>query len=189
MSRTTRRFTLKVVVSVGFCGAALAMIPNAAAAPLKTGGGYCIEDAAGAAGAPVAAGVPVAAAGAGGAPALCAPIADMAGVPLAVPGPLPVGAAAIGAPVPVVVPPVPVGVPPVPVGVPPVPVGVPPVPVGVPPVPVGVPPVPVGAAVGAPIPVGAPILDMAGGKGAVTGPAPAGVPVAGQPIMPGPSAS
>lgn len=187
MSRTTRRFTHKVVVSVGFCGAALAMIPNAAAAPLKTGGGYCIEDAAGAAGAPVAA------AGAGGAPALCAPVADMAGVPLAVPGPLPVGAAAIGAPVPVVVPPVPVGVPPVPVGVPPVPVGVPPVPVGVPPVPVGAAagaPIPVGAPIlGAPLPIGAPILDMAGGKGASTGPAPAGAPMAGQPIMPGPSGS
>ena len=166
MSRTTRRFTHKVVVSVGFCGAALAMIPNAAAAPLKTGGGYCIEDAAGAAGAPVAA------AGAGGAPALCAPVADMAGVPLAVPGPLPVGAAAIGAPVPVVVPPVPVGVPPVPVGA------------------AAGAPIPVGAPIlGAPLPIGAPILDMAGGKGASTGSAPAGAPVAGQPIMPGPSGS
>ena len=180
MSRTTRRFTHKVVVSVGFCGAALAMIPNAAAAPLKTGGGYCIEDAAGAAGAPVAV------AGAAGAPVLCAPVADMAGVPLAVPGPLPLGAAAIGAPVPVVVPPVPVGVPPVPVGVPPVPVGVPPVPVGA----AAGAPIPVGAPIlGAPVPIGAPILDMAGGKGAVTGPAPAGAPVAGQPIMPGPSGS
>ena len=166
MSRTTRRFTHKVVVSVGFCGAALAMIPNAAAAPLKTGGGYCIEDAAGAAGAPVAV------AGAAGAPVLCAPVADMAGVPLAVPGPLPLGAAAIGAPVPVVVPPVPVGVPPVPVGA------------------AAGAPIPVGAPIlGAPVPIGAPILDMAGGKGAVTGPAPAGAPVAGQPIMPGPSGS
>jgi hypothetical protein len=173
MSRTTRRFTHKVVVSVGFCGAALAMIPNAAAAPLKTGGGYCIEDAAGAAGAPVAV------AGAAGAPVLCAPVADMAGVPLAVPGPLPLGAAAIGAPVPVVVPPVPVGVPPVPVGVPPVPVGA-----------AAGAPIPVGAPIlGAPVPIGAPVLDMAGGKGAVTGPAPAGAPVAGQPIMPGPSGS
>ena len=166
MSRTTRRFTHKVVVSVGFCGAALAMIPNAAAAPLKTGGGYCIEDAAGAAGAPVAV------AGAAGAPVLCAPVADMAGVPLAVPGPLPLGAAAIGAPVPMVVPPVPVGVPPVPVGA------------------AAGAPIPVGAPIlGAPVPIGAPILDMAGGKGAVTGPAPAGAPVAGQPIMPGPSGS
>ena len=166
MSRTTRRFTHKVVVSVGFCGAALAMIPNAAAAPLKTGGGYCIEDAAGAAGAPVAV------AGAAGAPVLCAPVADMAGVPLAVPGPLPLGAAAIGAPVPVVVPPVPVGVPPVPVGA------------------AAGAPIPVGAPIlGAPVPIGAPVLDMAGGKGAVTGPAPAGAPVAGQPIMPGPSGS
>ncbi len=114
----------------------------------------------------------MAAAGAGGAPALCAPVADMAGVPLAVPGPLPVGAAAIGAPVPVGVPPVPVGVPPVPVGAA-----------------VGA-PIPVGAPIlGAPLPIGAPILDMAGGKGATTGPAPAGAPVAGQPILPGPSGS
>jgi len=191
MSGTIARVGIRATVGAGVFAAALALSPDVAAAPLKTGGYECIQDAA------------------GGDPAapFCAPIADMAGVPLAVPGPLPIGAAAIGAPVPVVVPPVPVGVPPVPVGVPPVPVGVPPVPVGVPPVPVGVPPmpvgvppVPVGAAVGAPIPVGAPILgaplpigapilDMAGGKVATTGPAPAGAPVAGQPILPGPSGS
>jgi hypothetical protein len=44
---------------------------------------------------------------------------------------------------------------------------------------------------GAPLPVGAPILDMAGGyggKGTPTGSAPAGNPVAGQPILPGPAA-
>jgi hypothetical protein len=42
---------------------------------------------------------------------------------------------------------------------------------------------------GAPLPVGAPIIDMAGGKGASTGSAPAGAPAPGQPIAPGPAAS
>ncbi|MCV7089373.1 beta-xylosidase, partial [Mycobacterium interjectum] len=37
-------------------------------------------------------------------------------------------------------------------------------------------------------PVAAPIIDMAGtGKGEPTGPAPAGGPVSGQPIAPGPA--
>ena len=167
MSGTIARVSIRATVGAGVFAAALALSPDAVAAPLKTGGYECIQDAAG--------GDPAA--------AFCAPVADMAGIPMALPGPLPLGAAAV--PVPVAVPPVPVGVPPVPVGVPPVPVGVPPVPVGVPPVPVGAGAVPLGA----PLPVGAPIIDMSGGKGAATGPAPAGAPAPGQPIAPGPAAS
>jgi hypothetical protein len=191
MSGTIARFTIEAIAGAGLFVAALALSPDVAAAPLKTGGYECIQDAAG--------GNPAA--------GFCAPVADMAGVPMALPGPLPLGAAAVPIPVgvppvPVGIPPVPVGVPPVPVGVPPVPVGVPPVPVGVPPVPVGVPPVPLGAGalavplpVGAPVggvvPIGAPIIDMAGaaGKGVSTGPPVAGDPVSGQPIPPGPSAA
>ena len=56
MSRNTTRFATKVVVSAGLCGAALALSPDAAAAPLKTGGYACIEDAAGAVAAPVVVG-------------------------------------------------------------------------------------------------------------------------------------
>ncbi|MGB3012800.1 MAG: beta-xylosidase, partial [Mycobacterium sp.] len=124
MPRTLTRFAAKAMGSVGLCAAAIVLSPDVAAAPLKTGGYECVEQS--------AAADPAAATA-----ALCAPIADMAGIPMALPGPLPVGAAAVGIPpIPIVVPPVPVGVPPVPVGVPPVPVGVPPVPVGVPPVPV-----------------------------------------------------
>ena len=193
MSGTIARFTIKAVAGAGLFAAAMALSPDVAAAPLKTGGYECIQDAAG--------GNPAA--------GFCAPIADMAGIPMALPGPLPLGAAAVplplgaaAVPVPVVVPPVPLGVPPVPIGVPPVPVVVPPVPVGVPPVPVVVPPVPLGAAaLGVPVPVGAavvgavpiaaPILDMAGvaGKGVPTGPPVAGDPVSGQPILAGPSAA
>ncbi len=38
------------------------------------------------------------------------------------------------------------------------------------------------------MPVAAPIIDMGGlgGKGTSTGPAPAGAPVSGEPILPGP---
>jgi hypothetical protein len=59
-----------------------------------------------------------------------------------------------------------------------------------------VPPIPV-VPIGAPlvafgpeaVPALAPIIDMSGtGKGAPTGPVPAGAPVAGQPSLPGPSA-
>ena len=84
------RFNMKVIASAGLCGAAIALSPGAAAAPLITGGHACIEgqsgEAAPAAGGPIA-GAPVAA----GAPAdLCAaPLTDMSGVPMAVPGPLP----------------------------------------------------------------------------------------------------
>ena len=152
MSGTIARVGIRATVGAGVFAAALALSPDVAAAPLKTGGYECIQDAA------------------GGDPAapFCAPIADMAGIPMALPGPLPLGAAAV-----------------------PVPVAVPPVPVGVPPVPVGAGAVPLGAPfpLGAPLPVGAPIIDMSGGKGAATGPAPAGAPAPGQPIAPGPAAS
>jgi hypothetical protein len=79
--------------------------------------------------------------------------------------------------------------------VPPLPAGVAPVggalPVGAPVVggalPVGAPVVgAAGAPVIAPLP-GAPILDMAGGKGASTGTTPAGGPISGVPIIPGPA--
>jgi hypothetical protein len=149
------RFDLKVIAVGGLCGVAIGFSPGIAAA-----GGYeCLETSAGEAG-------PAAAApGAAAAPA-CAPITEMAGVPMALPGP-PLAP-------PIVPPPL---VPPV---VPP-----PLVPPLAPPVPI----VPIGAPVAAGAPL-APITTMggaAGGKGAPTGPAPAGAPVAGQPIAPGPS--
>ncbi len=61
---TFDRFNIRVVAGVGLCGAAIALSPDAAAAPLKTGGYACIQGAAGevGAGAPAAGG----AAGAGG---------------------------------------------------------------------------------------------------------------------------
>jgi hypothetical protein len=169
------RFNITVVAAgAGLCGVALAFSPPAAAAPLITGGGYaCVQtssgDAVGAA--PAATGAVGAAAAAGACGPASAPLSEMAGVPMALPGPVPVAA------------------PPVPAGVPPVPVGVPPVPVGVPPVPVGVPPVPVGAPVAAPVPVGAPLTAMSGvaGKEQPSGPPPDGAPVSGQPILPGPT--
>ena len=93
----------------------------------------------------------------------------MAGVPMALPGPVPVA--------PPLAPPIPVA-PPL---VPPIPVA-PPIPV-VPPV--GA-PMRAGAPVGAPI--GAPFAEMAGtGKGDPSGPPPAGAPASGQPILPGPA--
>ena len=152
------RFDLKVIAVGGLCGVAIALSPGIAAA-----GGYeCLQTSAGGAG-PAAAG-PAAAA------PVCAPVTEMAGVPMALPGP------------PLVPPPL---VPPI---VPPplVPPLVPPplVPPLVPPVPI----VPIGAPIaGAPL---APLTTMggaAGGKGDSTGPAPAGAPVAGQPTAPGPS--
>ena len=89
----------------------------------------------------------------------CLPLTDMAGVPMALPGPVPVAP-------PPVVPPIP-----------------PPV---VPPL---APPVAAAGAPVAPLPVGAPLTEMAGasGKGQPTGPAPADAPQPGQPIMPGPA--
>src|SRR5947209_2584111 len=72
------RFNVKVGAIAGLCGAAMALSPDAAAAPLKTGGYACMQGLSGEAGAP-AAGGPVAAAGgpvvAGGAPAAGGPVA------------------------------------------------------------------------------------------------------------------
>lgn len=152
------RFDLKVIAVGGLCGFAIAFSPGIAAA-----GGYeCLQTSAGEAG-PAAA-----------APA-CAPVTEMAGVPMALPGP-PLAPPIVPPPlVPPIVPP-----PLVPPVVPP-----PLVPPLVPPVPI----VPIGAPIAAGAPL-APITTMggaAGGKGDSTGPAPAGAPVAGQPIAPGPS--
>ena len=103
------RFNIKVVAAVGLCGAAVALSPAAAAAPLKTGGYDCFETAAGG-NTPVAAEVCSPAS---------APVAEMSGVPLALPGPVPapvpwvtrpVGPRSVGAPIPVGAP-VPVGAP------------------------------------------------------------------------------
>ncbi|OOK66720.1 hypothetical protein BZL30_8464 [Mycobacterium kansasii] len=59
-------------------------------------------------------------------------------------------------------------------------------PAGVPLIALG--PAAAGAPLDAPALAGAPIIDMSGtGKGAPTGPAPAGGPVPGQPVAPGPS--
>ena len=117
------RFNITVVAAgAGLCSVALALSPQVAAAPLITGGGYaCVHTSSGdavgaapaaggpvgaapAAGGPVgaapAAGGPVGAAPAGGAcgPA-SAPLSDMAGVPMALPGPVPVAAPVpVGAP-------------------------------------------------------------------------------------------
>jgi hypothetical protein len=149
------RYNIRVVAAgAGLCGVAMALSPGVAAAPLPTGGYACAQSTAGEAdGASPVAGV-------------CSPasasLSDMAGIPLALPGPVPAAA--------------------------PVPVGAP----VAAPVPVGAPvaaPVPVGAPVAAPVPVGAPLMDMAGGyggKGQPTGPPPDGAPVSGQPIAPGP---
>ena len=43
---TFDRFNIKVVAGVGLCGAAIALSPDAAAAPLKTGGYACVQAAA-----------------------------------------------------------------------------------------------------------------------------------------------
>lgn len=162
------RFNIKVIASAGLFGAAIAMSPDAAAMPLKTGGA-CIQGQAGevaplpAAGGVAGAGAPAVAGVCGGA----APMTDMAGVPMAFPGPVPVVPLA---PVPLV-PPVPV----IPAGVP---VGAP-LPIGAPLVAMG------GAPLDAP---GAPLVDMSGVKDAPMGPAPTGGPVSGQPTQPGPAA-
>ena len=50
------RISFKVVAGVGLCGAAIALGPDAAAAPLKMGGYACMQGAAGAVGAPAVAG-------------------------------------------------------------------------------------------------------------------------------------
>src|SRR4030088_2829323 len=124
------RFTMGVVAGVGLCGAAIALSPDAAAVPYQTGGGSCMYGQAGEAGAP-AAGGPVGAAGA----AACAPLTDMAGIPMVVPGP---------------------GVVPIPAGAPLIALGPP-----IPPVPLGA-PLPLGAPIGAPLPLGAPLVALGG---------------------------
>ena len=150
------RFNVRVVAAgAGLCGVAIALSPHVAAAPLPTGGYECFSASAGEAG-----GAPAAAACS---PA-SAPLADMAGIPMALPGPVPVVPAAPPVPVVPLAPPVPV-------------------------VPVA-PPVPLGAPL-APVAGGAPLTDMSGafgGKGDPTNPPADGAPVSGQPILPGPGA-
>src|SRR6202000_3486091 len=65
------RFSIKVVAGVGLCGAAIALSPDAAAAPLKAGGYACMQGAAGEVAAPAGAGGAPGSAGgaAGGGPA------------------------------------------------------------------------------------------------------------------------
>jgi hypothetical protein len=141
------RFNIRFVVAgAGLCMIAIPLSPEVAAAP-PGGGNGCFE-------------------GKGEVCTSSAPLADMAGVPMALPGPIP---AAPAVPVVPAAPPVPV-----------VPAA-PPVPV----VPAA------GAPAAAPLAAGAPLTDMAGlgGKGAPTGPPPAGAPVSGQPLLPGPSAA
>ena len=184
------RFNVKVVASAGLCGAAIALSPHAAAAPLITGGHACIQGMAGEAGSPAAAaGGPLAAAG--------GPLAA-AGGPVAGGGPLPAtgGPAAAGGPVAAGGPlgadvcssasaPL-TGMAGVPLAVP----GPVVAPVGAP-VAVGAPLIALGP-VGAPLPATAPLIDMDGsygGKGDPTGPAPAGGPVPGQPLLAGPSSA
>src|SRR5271169_484280 len=100
---TFDRFSIKVVAGVGLCGAAIALSPAAAAAPLKTGGYACMQGAAGEVAAPAVAGGAAACAAAG------APIAEMSGAPVVAPvaagAPIPAGA---GAPLPA---PIPAGAP------------------------------------------------------------------------------
>jgi hypothetical protein len=152
------RFNVRVFAAgAGLCGVAIALSPHVVAAPLPTGGYECFSASAGEVGAAPAA--------AACSPA-SAPLADMAGVPMALPGPVPVVA------------PAPLAAP-VPLGAP---VGAP-LPLGAP-VPVGAP-----LPVGAPVAGGAPLTDMSGaygGKGDPTGPPADGAPVSGQPILPGP---
>jgi hypothetical protein len=159
------RFNITVVAAgAGLCAVAMAVSPHVAAAPLVTGGEdyACVQSSAG----EIPGGAPAAVGAAGACAPASAPVADMAGVPMALPGPVPVVA-------------------PVPVA-PPVPLA-PPVPIA-PPVPVGA-PIPIGAPV-AGAPIGAPLTQMGGaggGKGELTGPPPPGAPVSGEPIWPGPT--
>ena len=150
--RVFDRFNIRVVAAAaGLCGVAVALSPDVAAAPLITGGSACVQTTAG----EVGAASPVA--------AMCspagAPLSDMAGIPMALPGPVPVAAP------PPLAPPL----------APPVPVAPP---VGAP-APLGA-PVPVGAPL-------IDNSGSYGGKGQPTGPAPDGAPVSGQPTLPGPA--
>src|ERR1700731_3535996 len=84
------RFNITVGAIAGLCGAAMALSPDVAATPLKTGGYACIQGQSGEVGAP-AAGGPLA----GGAPAAGGPAA---GGPAVAGGPLAGGAPAAGGP-------------------------------------------------------------------------------------------
>ena len=153
------RFSIKALASAGLFGAAMVASPVAAAVPLITGGHACVQGQAGAV--PAAAG-PVAAApvAAGPAAGACgAPLTDMSGIPLAVPGPIPAPVVPAAAPLPVV-------------------------PAGAPLIALG--PVPAAPVDGVPV---APVIPMAGGKEHPAGPAPAGGPQPGKPVPPGPPAS
>src|SRR5262245_18408224 len=90
------RFNITVVAAgAGLCSVALALSPEVAAAPLITGGGYeCLGTSAGAAGGalPAAAGPSGASPAAAGCSPASAPLSEMAGVPMALPGPVPVAA-------------------------------------------------------------------------------------------------
>jgi hypothetical protein len=138
-----------VAAGAWLCVIAIALSPEAAAAP--PGGNECFE-------------------GKGEVCTASAPLAGAGGVPMALPGPVP---AAPAAPVVPAAPPIPV-------------------------IPMA-PLVPVVPAAPAPVPAAAPLAGGAGftdvpglggkGKGAPTGPPPAGAPVPGQPLIPGPSAA
>jgi hypothetical protein len=160
------RFNITVVACAGLFSAAIALSPDAAAVPVKTGGA-CMNGQAGEVAALPAAGGPIGAAGAAGAGACGAPLTDMSGIPFAAPGavPVPLGPPLIGPPL-----------------APVVPLGAP---VGAP-LPLGAPLVALG---GAPVDVipAAPIIDMSGVKDQPTAQAPTGGPTPGQPITPGPS--
>jgi hypothetical protein len=134
-----------VAAGAWLCVIAIALSPEVAAAP--PGGNECFE-------------------GKGEVCTASAPLAGMAGLPMALPGPVP---AAPAVPVVPAAPPIPV---------------------------IPLAPVPVVPAAPAPVPVAAPLAggagftDVPGGKGApTTGPPPAGAPVPGQPVIPGPSTS
>jgi len=92
------RFNVRIVAAgAGLCGIAVALSPHVVAAPLTTGGYECFQAAAGEVGgaSPVADGCSPAG----------APISDMAGIPMALPGPVPAAAPVpAGAPIPVVAP-------------------------------------------------------------------------------------
>ena len=143
-----------VAAGAWLCAIAIALSPEVGAAP--PGGNECFE-------------------GKGEVCTASAPLAGMAGIPMALPGPVP---AAPAVPVVPAAPPIPV------------------VPMA-PPVPM-VPAAPVPIVPAAPLPAAAPVAGGAGftdvpglgGKGApTTGPPPAGAPVPGQPIIAGPSAA
>src|ERR1700738_2883509 len=91
------RLNIRVVaVGAGLCGVAVALSTDVAAAPVITGGYACVPTQGEAGGASPVAGV-------------CspgsAPLSDMAGIPMALPGPVPVVAPVpVGAAVPVVAP-------------------------------------------------------------------------------------